>query len=111
MVEFLLDLPEGDLDRNGRPIDPWPAGARQKLRARLDLRTTEVSSASHDVAGGIPRGLTPLQLATFLGHKAVVTRILRRHMLPLWKWGPQSEKHLFLGEIDSAAEGANQVVM
>jgi hypothetical protein len=109
MVEFLLDLPEGDKSLDGDVLLPWPAGSRQVLRARLDLKTPALNGEV--VADpSIPRGLTALQLATFLWHKAVVTRILKRHMQRLWKWGPQSENHLFLDEIDSAEDGSTQVM-
>ena len=104
MVEFLLDLPEGESG-----LLPWPEGARGLLRSQLSavtgpVRDEELADTS------IPRSLTPLQLAVFLGHRMVVTRILRRQMTTLWQWGPQSENHLFLDEIDSAAIGAHQVM-
>ena len=104
MVEWLLDLPDG-----APGLLPWPEESRKFLRAKLSAVTGPVQD--DELADmSIPRSLTPLQLAVFLGHKMVVSRILRRQMSKLWQWGPQSENHLFLDEIDSAAKGAHQVM-
>eukprot|EP00326_Haptolina_ericina_P000945 CAMPEP_0181216254 /NCGR_PEP_ID=MMETSP1096-20121128/26481_1 /TAXON_ID=156174 ORGANISM="Chrysochromulina ericina, Strain CCMP281" /NCGR_SAMPLE_ID=MMETSP1096 /ASSEMBLY_ACC=CAM_ASM_000453 /LENGTH=673 /DNA_ID=CAMNT_0023308229 /DNA_START=18 /DNA_END=2040 /DNA_ORIENTATION=- len=58
----------------------------------------------------MPQGLTPLQLATYLGFKTQVRKLLKRHMRPLWKWGPETCNHLFLDELDSVGAGGTQLM-
>ena len=89
MVEFLLDLPD---DVPG--LIPWSESARRQLRSPIAIQTAVLlERQTQQVSVSIPRGLTPLQLAVHLGHKAVVMRLLRRQMSPLWQWGAR-RRHL-----------------
>ena len=36
--------------------------------------------------------------------------VLKRHQNKQWTWGPASETHIYLDEIDSAGHGANDVM-
>ena len=99
MVTFLLDLPDVD------GMLEWPGGTSYAFRADLRLKTGESPTLTD-----LPAHLSPLQLAVFYGRKPSTALLLKKHMLPLWKWGPETCDHLFLDEIDSVFPGGNQVM-
>ena len=54
--------------------------------------------------------LSPLQLASKLGDKAMCKHILRDRLAIDWSWGPLSSYRLVLDEIDSAGREGNDVM-
>jgi hypothetical protein len=90
MLDWLLVLP-------GHP---------DLARYRLDLcaRTAWLGS-NRELAD-----LTPLQLATKLGDRAMVRWVLMKHTKIDWTWGPMTQKLFDLSEIDSINVGGNDVM-
>lgn len=86
------------------PALPTPAAAPVLALTRPDLR--RICARTLRVAAGC----TPLQLAARLGMDKMFRHILKKRTRTEWTWGPVSEHHIPLEEIDSANSHGERTV-